>query len=59
MNIYSPTAAFEGSAPLVPIMLWIHGGGWIFGSGNDYDGTALAARENIMGKWFAVVEPDS
>lgn len=48
LNVYTPTAAFKGTAPLVPIMVWIHGGGWTAGSGNSYDGSSLAARENIM-----------
>jgi len=47
-NIYTPSASFDGTQPRVPIMLWVHGGGWTAGSGNSYDGTALAARENIM-----------
>ena len=48
LNIYTPTAALNGSVSPVPIMMWIHGGGWTAGSGNSYDGTKLASRQNIM-----------
>jgi para-nitrobenzyl esterase len=29
-------------------MLWIHGGAWVSGSGEDYDGSVLAAKEDVI-----------
>ena len=54
LNVATPNASLpaaaggEGSAPPVPILVWIHGGGWTAGAGSDYDGGALAASQNIM-----------
>lgn len=30
------------------VMVWIHGGNFIFGGASRYDGSALAAYENIV-----------
>jgi len=51
LNVYAP--AFEadgvpaGDAAL-PVMVWIHGGGNVWGRASQYDGSALAARENVI-----------
>ena len=29
-------------------MVWIHGGSYLFGSGRDYDGTALASKRDVI-----------
>ena len=48
LNIWTP-AELNGSARL-PVMVWIHGGGFAVGSGAEprYDGAALAARGSIV-----------
>jgi para-nitrobenzyl esterase len=48
LNIWTP-AELGGSARL-PVMVWIHGGGFAVGSGAEprYDGAALAARGIIV-----------
>ena len=48
LNVWTPTGdtAHSAPAPLKPVMLWIHGGGFVFGSGNypNYAPTADQAR---------------
>lgn len=39
LNIYTPTDAISSSAKL-PVLLWIHGGGWTVGDGNYEYGKA-------------------
>ncbi|XP_059118602.1 acylcarnitine hydrolase-like isoform X2 [Peromyscus eremicus] len=46
LNIYSPVHASEGSN--LPVMVWIHGGGLALGLASVYDGSKLAAIEDIM-----------
>jgi para-nitrobenzyl esterase len=43
MNIYTPGA--EGKRP---VMVWIHGGAYIQGSANEYDGATLAAENDVV-----------
>ncbi len=51
LNVYAP--AFDASGVPVgdaalPVMVWIHGGGNVWGRAAQYDGSALAARENVI-----------
>nr|XP_051687076.1 cocaine esterase-like [Oryctolagus cuniculus] len=46
LNIYSPARAREGSD--LPVMVWIHGGGLTMGMASMYDGSALAAFEDVV-----------
>nr|XP_017197764.1 cocaine esterase-like isoform X1 [Oryctolagus cuniculus] len=46
LNIYSPAHAREGSD--LPVMVWIHGGGQTTGMASMYDGSALAAFEDVV-----------
>lgn len=45
LNIWAP---HSDDAELKPVMVWIHGGAFMAGSGNMYDGAELAARGNIV-----------
>lgn len=45
LNVYAPARPSHG---LRPVMVWIHGGSFVSGSGNDYDGSTLAARGNVV-----------
>ena len=47
LNVWTPA---PGAAGKRPVMVWIHGGALVFGSGNValYDGTALAQRGAVV-----------
>src|SRR5574337_957698 len=47
-NVWTP--AEQGSLGRLPVMFWIHGGGFVVGSGSEprYDGTRLAAKGVVV-----------
>ena len=60
LNIYKPANAKAGAK--LPVMFWIHGGGFTGGSGSQYDGTSFVKQGVVyvsinyrMGRagWFA------
>ncbi|XP_032743528.1 acylcarnitine hydrolase-like [Rattus rattus] len=46
LNIYAPAHAHEGSH--LPVMVWIHGGALTVGMASMYDGSMLAATEDVV-----------
>jgi para-nitrobenzyl esterase len=44
LNVYTPPVT---DRPL-PVMVWLHGGTYVLGAGNDYDGSVLAARHQAI-----------
>src|SRR5580704_2648575 len=48
LNVWTP--ASPGSSDRLPVMAWIHGGGFVVGSGSEprYDGTRLAAHGIVV-----------
>jgi len=46
LNIFAPASATASSN--LPVMVWIHGGGFMSGSGRDFDASALVTRGNIV-----------
>ncbi|XP_040853250.1 cocaine esterase-like [Ochotona curzoniae] len=46
LNIYAPGHAHEGSK--LPVMVWIHGGALVVGFASAYDGSTLAAFEDVV-----------
>ncbi|GFR68028.1 carboxylic ester hydrolase [Elysia marginata] len=46
LNIYTP--ARDSSAGLLPVMVWIHGGGYFLGTGSTYNGTKLARQGGVV-----------
>jgi para-nitrobenzyl esterase len=47
LNIYTPSSASPG-LPLVPVMVWIHGGALFIGESEDYHPADLVARGVIV-----------
>jgi len=46
LNIYAPGA--RAAEQRLPVMVWIHGGGFVNGSGNDFNGRFLAAHARAI-----------
>lgn len=46
LNVYAPVDAKPGAK--LPVMVWIHGGAFIFGSGALYDGTQFAKQNAVI-----------
>jgi para-nitrobenzyl esterase len=46
LNVYAPPES-TGSSKL-PVMVWIHGGGNVWGSASQYDPSNLALNENVV-----------
>jgi para-nitrobenzyl esterase len=46
LNVYEPADAPKGAK--LPVMVWIHGGAFIFGSGSVYDGSQFAKQGIVV-----------
>ncbi|NXS61696.1 SASB hydrolase, partial [Brachypteracias leptosomus] len=46
LNVYTPIS--QEKEGKLPVFVWIHGGGLVFGAASSYDGSALAAFENVV-----------
>ncbi|XP_064375759.1 fatty acyl-CoA hydrolase precursor, medium chain-like isoform X2 [Dromaius novaehollandiae] len=46
LNVYTPTSTEKQEK--LPVFVWIHGGGLVFGAASTYDGSALAAFDNVV-----------
>lgn len=45
-NVYRPAGTKAGDK--LPVFFWIHGGGFVAGSSNDYDGSIFAERQKVI-----------
>jgi para-nitrobenzyl esterase len=43
LNVFAPVAARK-----LPVLVWLHGGGYVDGESNDYDANRLAARGKLV-----------
>lgn len=48
LNVTAPVAAAHGDGDPRPVLVWIHGGAFTIGSGNDYPAHELARREDLV-----------
>ncbi|XP_048814630.1 fatty acyl-CoA hydrolase precursor, medium chain-like isoform X3 [Lagopus muta] len=46
LNIYTPVST--KTQEKLPVFVWIHGGALVFGAASSYDGSALAAFDNVV-----------
>ncbi|KFV60531.1 Fatty acyl-CoA hydrolase precursor, medium chain, partial [Tyto alba] len=46
LNVYTPLSTEHQEK--LPVFVWIHGGGLVFGAASSYDGSALAAFDNVV-----------
>ncbi|XP_054372085.1 fatty acyl-CoA hydrolase precursor, medium chain-like isoform X2 [Molothrus ater] len=46
LNVYTPVSTGENEK--LPVLVWIHGGGLVFGAASSYDGSVLAAFDNVV-----------
>ncbi|XP_062395038.1 fatty acyl-CoA hydrolase precursor, medium chain-like isoform X5 [Sardina pilchardus] len=46
LNVYTPAKPSEDAK--LPVMVWIHGGALVMGSASFYDGSVLAAYQNVV-----------
>ncbi|RLV63200.1 hypothetical protein DV515_00018514, partial [Chloebia gouldiae] len=46
LNVYTPVST--GKQEKLPVLVWIHGGGLVFGAASSYDGSAIAAFDNVV-----------
>jgi len=45
LNVFHPPGAIDRA---LPVMVWIHGGGQMYGTGSTYDASRLAMTQNVM-----------
>ena len=48
LNVFTPAAHKPNSGNNLPVMVWIHGGGFACGASNDYNPTALVKDGNVI-----------
>ncbi|KAM6250422.1 fatty acyl-CoA hydrolase precursor, medium chain isoform 2-T2 [Spheniscus humboldti] len=46
LNVYTPVSTEKQEK--LPVFVWIHGGGLVFGAASSYDGSALVAFDNVV-----------
>ncbi|MEX5721034.1 carboxylesterase/lipase family protein [Geodermatophilus maliterrae] len=47
LNVTTP-AGLDAAAADLPVMVWIHGGSWVYGAGANYDASELALEGDVV-----------
>ncbi|KAK7040538.1 Alpha/beta-hydrolase [Favolaschia claudopus] len=55
INLWRPADNITPQRKKLPILVYIHGGGYFFGAGSEWNGTALVRRSMAIGKPFIFV----
>jgi para-nitrobenzyl esterase len=48
LNVFTPPKTNEGRPHLLPVMVWIHGGGLLLGESDGYDPSRLVAEDVVV-----------
>ena len=48
LNVYVPSATTPDAGARLPVLVWLHGGGFVNGSGNAFNGERLARTANAI-----------
>jgi para-nitrobenzyl esterase len=48
LNVYVPSETIPEATARLPVMVWLHGGGFVNGSGNAFNGERLAKTANTI-----------
>src|SRR5262245_20098403 len=48
LNVFTPTKTNQGLPHLLPVMVWIHGGGLFLGESDGYDARRLVAEDVVV-----------
>jgi para-nitrobenzyl esterase len=48
LNVFTPPKTNEGLPHLLPVMVWIHGGGLFLGESDGYDPSRLVAEDTVV-----------
>ncbi|KAG7153840.1 Pyrethroid hydrolase Ces2a-like [Homarus americanus] len=48
LNVFTPTAGVDGGRSDLPVMVWLHGGGFVFGSAQEYLPHVLMTHDVVL-----------
>ncbi|CAL8094847.1 unnamed protein product [Orchesella dallaii] len=48
LNVYTPKIPYKGESRIFPVLLWIHGGSFMYGSGSEYGPAYLLDQDVIL-----------
>lgn len=48
LNVFTPPKTNEGLPHLLPVMFWMHGGGFVVGKSDSYDASNLVAKDVVV-----------
>ena len=48
LNVFTPERPSSDRSPALPVLVWIHGGGFVIGASDIYEGDVLAAEGEVV-----------